>query len=555
MSKQSWRRLTLWVSLWLVIGLLAACAGGAPAAAQPPASDGAQSTTATSASGGGELVVSLQGDIVAVDPVFAYDFTANPVVCAITEGLLKFKDGQTLEPGLAESWENPDPLTYVYHIRQGVTFQDGTPMTTDDVIFSMERTRNPETASYLGWMYASVDTIEKTDDWTVKVTLKAPDALWQYVPATTAGHVISKAYYEAHKETFGKPEGGLLGTGPFKFVSWATGTELVIEKYADYWNKANGGPYLDKVTFKILPEATTRVAGLQTGEVSMALGSDAVPPDQMPLVLDMEHVDLQLTDSYLTYFLAFNTQRPPFDNVKVRQALNYALDKVQLTQNLFPVTEAAVVARAVDVMPRLWTFEQSTWAAAYETLPAYEFNMEKAKQLLDESGVADQLNGKVITTDGNPITLGMALALQAAAKELGYEMEIQKVTYQEVITIGFGGARDYDIFSNAWGSDFPDPSGNLLPVFHSRNVGDGGSNFGNYKNPEVDQLLDDQNALSDNAQRSALMIKAQGIIAEDSVWIVVVHPKQPLALNKEFTGYTITPLWYWDSIYKDIKKQ
>ena len=119
----------------------------------------------------------------------------------------------------------------------------------------------------------------------------------------------------------------------------------MIEKYADYWNKANGGPYLDKVTFKILPEATTRVAGLQTGEVSMALGSDAVPPDQMPLVLAMEHVDLQLTDSYLTYFLAFNTQRPPFDNVKVRQALNYALDKVQLTQNLFPVTEAAVVAR------------------------------------------------------------------------------------------------------------------------------------------------------------------------------------------------------------------
>ena len=428
MCKRSYRRLTLWVSLWLVIGLLAACAGGAPTAAEPQASDAAQSTTATAASAeGGELVVSLQGDIVAVDPVFAYDFTANPVVCAITEGLLKFKDGQPLEPGLAESWENPDPLTYIYHIRQGVTFQDGTPMTTDDVIFSMERTRDPETASYLGWMYASVDTIEKSDDWTVKVTLKAPDALWQYVPATTAGHVISKAYYEANKETFGKPEGGLLGTGPFKFVSWATGSELVIEKYADYWDKANGGPYLDKVIFKILPEATTRVAGLQTGEVSMALGSDAVPPDQMPLVLDMEHVDLQLTDSYLTYFLAFNTQRPPFDNVKVRQALNYALDKVQLTQNLFPVTEAAVVARAVDVMPRLWTFEQEKWAAAYESLPAYEFNMEKAKQLLDESGVADQLNGKVITTDENPITLGMALALQAAAKELGYEMEIQKV--------------------------------------------------------------------------------------------------------------------------------
>ena len=113
----------------------------------------------------GELVVGLQGDIVAVDPAFAYDFTANPVLTQITEGLLKFENGDTLVPNLAESWENPDPLTYIYHLRQDVTFQDGSPMTIDDVIFSMERIRNPETASYVGWMYDSVDTIEKVDDW------------------------------------------------------------------------------------------------------------------------------------------------------------------------------------------------------------------------------------------------------------------------------------------------------------------------------------------------------------------------------------------------------
>ena len=188
----------------------------------------------------GELVVGLQGDVVAIDPVYAYDFTANPVVNQITEGLLKFENGETIAPNLAERFENPDPLTYIYYLRQDVTFQDGSPMTIDDVIFSMERTRNPETASYVGWMYNSVDTIERTDDWTVTVKLKEPDALWQYVLATTAGHVISKAYYEANAETFGKPEGGVLGTGPFKFVSWATGSEIVLEKYDGYWNSANG---------------------------------------------------------------------------------------------------------------------------------------------------------------------------------------------------------------------------------------------------------------------------------------------------------------------------
>jgi peptide/nickel transport system substrate-binding protein len=158
-----------------------------------------------------------------------------------------------------------------------------------------------------------------------------------------------------------------------------------------------------------------------------------------------------------------------------------------------------------------------------------------------------------ITTDENPVTLGMALALQAAVSELGYQLEINKVTYQEVISLSFGGARDYDILSGAWGSDFPDPAGNLLPVFHSRYVGDGGSNFGNYVNADVDKLLDDQNALTNPAERTALMIQAQQIIADESVWIPVMHPKQVFVLNNEFEGYTVTPLWYWDAFIKDIK--
>lgn len=500
-----------------------------------------------------ELVVGLQGDIIAIDPAFTYDFTTSTVVNQITEGLLKFNNGETLEPNLAESWENPDPLTYIYNIRQDVTFQDGTPMTVDDVIFSMERTRNPDTGSYTGWMYANVATIEKTGDWQITVKLTQPDALWQYVPATTGGHVISKAHYEVNAENFGKAEAGAIGTGPYRFVSWATGSEVIIEKNADYWNSANGGPYLDRVTYKILPEATTRVAGLQTGEIDLVIGTDGAPADQLPIIQGMDNVTLTFTDSYYSNFLAFNTQRPPFDNAKVRQALNYAMDKTLLMQNLYPIADAVTVAKAVDVMPRLWTFEQEKWQAAYDALPSYDVDMEKAAQLLKESGVADQLNGMVITTDENPLSLGMALALQAAAAELGYQLEINKVTYQENITLAFGGARDYDIIATAWGSDFPDPAGNLLPVFHSRYVGDGGSNFGNYKNEEVDKLLDEQNALTDTAERTDLMIQAQQIIADDSVWIVVMHPKQVFVLNSEFEGYTVTPLWYWDAFIKDIK--
>ena len=219
----------------------------------------------------------MESDIVALDATFAYDTTTTLVMSSITEGIMEFEGGTKLVPKLAELVENPDPLTWIYHIRQGVTFQDGSPMTADDVIFSMERTRDPEAGNYLGWMYSSVDKIEKVDDYTVKVTLTQPDAFWQYVPATMAGKVISKAYFEAHKDTYGKPEGGAMGTGPFKFVRWESGNLVELARNDSYWDKANGGPYLDKITFKVLPEATTRVAGLQTGEIDVVI--QALPGD------------------------------------------------------------------------------------------------------------------------------------------------------------------------------------------------------------------------------------------------------------------------------------
>ena len=145
---------------------------------------------------GGRLIVGLIGDVGALDPAFSYDFTTGAVVPQITEGLLRFDKEMKTQPALAESWESPDPLTYVYHIRDGVKFSDGTPMTIDDVVFSMERIRDPKTASQLGWVYANVDKITKVDDKTVKVTLSKPDALWQYgqppQPGTSSARSITR---------------------------------------------------------------------------------------------------------------------------------------------------------------------------------------------------------------------------------------------------------------------------------------------------------------------------------------------------------------------------
>ncbi|MBY0121131.1 ABC transporter substrate-binding protein [Bacillus sp. S/N-304-OC-R1] len=498
------------------------------------------------AGSGGTVTFGLPGDIVSLDPAFSYDFTTNPVVTQITEGLLKFDENGHLQPLLAESWENPDPHTYIYKLRQDVKFSDGTPMTVDDVIFSMERVKEPSTASYVGWMYANVDKIEKVDDWTIKVTLSQPDTLWRYVPATTGGHVISKAYYEEHKNNFGKPDGGVMGTGPFKYVSWQTGSEIALAKNENYWDKT-GGPYLNQVVFKVLPEGTTRVTGLKTNQITATIG---LPLDLIPVVQGMENVKIDMVDSFLSDFIAMNVEVEPFNDVNVRKALNYALDKKKIMDEI--VKEAGSPAKAVPIGPSQWLFAEDKWEKAYNELPDYTYDLAKAKEYMAKSSVPNGFNATILT-DSDTLRLNSALALQAAAKELGINLEIEKVTNEELNTRAFGGARDYDILMIVWGSDFPDPVGNLQPVFHSNNRGDGGSNFANYSNPTVDKYLDEQAVLTDDERRTELMIEAEKIIAEDTPWIMIDHPKQIMASNKDLEGYNISSFWYWDAFTKNMK--
>lgn len=549
---RAWRRLALLTTLSLVV---AAC-GGATATESPADGGGATAAPTDAASGGpamgGSLVAAVEGEPTSVDPAFDYDFVSGLATSSITEPLLIFcENDQQVCPNLAESWTvSDDQLTYTLKIRQGVKFHDGTDMTVDDVVFSLNRVRDPELGSYVGWMLASIADIQAPDASTVVITLSKPDSLFEYALATTAAHVVNKAFVEANGDKYGKPEVGSIGTGPFKFAEWKTGDYQRLVRNDDYWNKAAGGPYLDEITIKILPEPTTRVAGLQTGEIDYMISM--VPSDQYATVQAMDGVELSFVPSYYGEWITFNTRAAPFDNVKVRQALNYAFDKRAVRQ-LYYGTEA-LETKATLVNPTLWTFEKAAWEAAWEELPAYDQDLEKAKQLLDESGVADQLNGKTIAYyESTPSIKGAAEAFIDSMGKLGITIEARKVTYQESVALQFGEHNDYDIFVGSWGSDFPDPSGNLRPNFGSENIGAGGANASAYTNAEVDRLLQEQDAIpGDKAQRAKLLIEAQKLIAEDSAVIVTAYPGWPLAVSKRLRGVEAASLWYWQSLFKNV---
>ena len=308
--------------------------------------------------------------------------------------------------------------------------------------------------------------------------MSQPDALLEYALASTAAHVVSKAFVESVGEDYGTPGVGSIGTGPFKFVEWVSGDHQTLARNDDYWDKANGGPYLDEITIKILPEPTTRVAGLETGEIDYLVNN--VPSDQYETVKGFDNVSLTFVPSFYGEWITFNTQLPPFDNVKVRQAMNYALDKAGLRALYRPDSPDT---KATLVYPTMWTFEKDAWQAAWDALPAYDQDLEKAAQLLEESGVADQLNGMTISYyESTPSIKGIAESFIDAMSQLGITIEANKTTYQENIAQQFGDHDDYDIFVGSWGSDFPDPSGNLRPNFGSENIVAGGANASAYSN-------------------------------------------------------------------------
>ena len=521
----------------------------------PGATGPAATTVAEGPKKGGSITVAIEGEPASLDPAFDYDFVSGLAVSSVTEGLLKFCENDTkLCPNLAESYTvSPDGKTYTLKIRQGVKFHDGSTMTVDDVVFSLNRIRDTNLASYVGWMLANVADVTAPDASTVVITMSQPDALVEYALAATSAHVVNKKFVEANGDKYGTPSVGSIGTGPFKFVEWQSGDHQKLARFDDYWD-TSAGPYLDEITIKIIPEPSTRVAGLQTGDIDYIINN--IPSDQYQTVQGISDVALTFTDSYYGEWITFNTQKAPFDNVKARQAMNYAFDKKAVRELYYGAD--AEPTKATLVNPSLWPTlgDTAPWQAAWDALPAYDYNEATARQLLDESGVKDQLQDKEIAYyESTPSIKGAAEAFIDAMGKLGVTIKARKVTYQESVALQFGKHDDFDIIVASWGSDFPDPSGNLRPNFASENIAAGGANVSSYRNAQVDDLLARQNTLTDKAERAKLLIDAQKIIADDSPIIVTAYPGWPLAVNKRLAGAQAASLWYWGSLFKDIYVQ
>ena len=559
------KTLALFLSLSLAVCMLAGCGGSASSSAASqsapetaaPAESGetaaeaaetaaAQETSAADTS----FTVALSGDIVALDPIYAYDYTTNLVVIQITEPLLQFDANNELQPYLCKSWEATDDKTYVYQIRDDVTFSDGSPMTMDDVLFSLNRNLDPEAGSYLNWMFNSVDSIEQTGDWELTVHLKEPSATWNYTMATTAGHVISKAYYDEHAADFGTSTGGLMGTGPYKFDSWISGQEIVLSRNENYWDPDHAG-YLDSIVYKVIQDDTTRVNALTNGDVDFTCNT---PTDMLDTLNAAGNITVTDINSSGVTFLAFNTQRAPFDDVNVRKAVTAAIDLHSIAENI--IKDGGKEGGCMPNSDSLFVSDPDFWNKYVADNPVV-YDLDAAKDYLSQSAYPDGFDC-VLYTSENSLRYAIALHIQEALKELGINVELTKLGEDEHTAYQFGeyfdddGKRDYDMIMAGWEADYPDISSNIEALLAGYNAGQGGSNTAVFVNDELDALLKEGSSSMDEAQRNEAYAKAMDIANANCPYVFLMYPLRACVMSNAYTGLRMNSSWNWNMFFNEI---
>lgn len=493
------------------------------------------------------LNIVLADEIVSLDPAYSYDNLTNQVVNQITQGLLYFDYSGQLQPQLCSSWEAVDSTTYVYQIRDDVCFSDGSPMTMEDVLFSLNRHMDEDVASYLAWMYANVDSIEQTGDWEITVHLTEPDAAWQYAFATTAGHIISKKYYEENAEQFGQPGVGVIGTGPYVLDSWTTGSEIKLTYNENYWDKENV-PQFKNIDFKIITDANTQATTLASGQADYMFDP---PTEMLDTIREAENMSVEEVDGWTVLWMAMNCQSGPFSDVNVRKAVAYTLDKDSLYEGV--LTENGSYAKnGMPFSSALYGSEAESWTAYAETAVDEKNDIEKAKEYLAQSAYPDGFECSLYINQDS-IYNSIAVYVQSALSQIGIDVTIETKSGDEMSNIQFGSTRDYDLAIVRWTADYPDVSGQLYPLFHSSNIAEGGGNTSCYSNPEVDALLEAEVASIDMKERTELMQQALTIIANDTPMIAFDYPYKRVAMNSELTGFEANASITWNFFAKDLK--
>lgn len=536
--------------------ILSACGGNKAAEPSKGATSAANGETTAPKSGtaGLDLAVQIGPDPETIDPALnsAAD-SANMIMHAFETLLIVDKDNKIV-PGQAESYEvSDDGLTYTFHLRDGLKWSDGTPLTANDFVFSWKRLSDPNVAApygedmlgYVkGYQEAAAGNIDALgvsapDDKTFVVELSVPCVYFIKIVTHATMVPVQKTSVEANGEQWSlKPE-TYISNGPLKMIEWVPGSHVTFAKNDNYWNA-------DKVTintlkFVLMEDANAAYSAYRTGEVAMIKD---VPTEEIPSLQGNEefHVAPNVGVSYLD----FNNQKEPFTNPDVRKALSLAIDRDYISNTVMQGIGAPAgnfVPQGVSDAESGTYFEDVTRknnGGDFFNIKNHEEDLKKAKELLAKAGYPDGKGFPVVEYMTNDAGHNKAVAeyLQNCWKELGINMDIKIVEWGTFAPTRRAG--DYLTARDAWSLDYDDPS-NLLNLLKSTS----GNNSAQYKNPELDKLLDEANATLDVKEHYAKLHEAENMILEDAAIAPLNYRNEFWLQNSKLKGTWYSPFGYW----------
>lgn len=471
------------------------------------------------------LVFAQGADPRGLDPAFVDDGESAKVIVNVFDGLLRYKSNSTeLEPALATEWDiSDDGKVYTFKLRQGVKFHDGTDFNADAVKFSIDRQLPPKRTDdmpYASFTFGPVDKVEVVDAYTVKIILKQPyTPFLSNLAMALAAPIVSPAAVEKFGDKFIENP---VGTGAFKFVKWDKGQSITLEKNNEYWgDKAK----VDKVVFQFIKENSVRATQLMTGAVDIIDGVDASNVAE----IEKSGAKMFLEQGMNINYMAFNTERAPFNDAKLREAISYAINREELVKFLYQGYAEIANSQMPSFIPGF-----------NDQVKPYEYNPEKAKAMLKELG-KENLELKIIAYSNprpyNPVGQKLAESIQAYLLKVGIKSSInvyQWTEYKGKVAQGEG-----DIMFYGWNGDNGDAD-NFLSLLDSNEIAST-LNIAKYRNEEVDKLLREAREVPNGAEREKIYKDIQVILAKDAPWLPISSAKSMAAYSPKVKGFIYHP--------------
>lgn len=471
-----------------------------------------------------DLVVGLDANLTGLDPADLNDNISQSAARLMFEGLYMLDEHMKLQPQLAESYEaSEDAKEFTFHLRKGITFHDGTPFNAAAVKFSFDRAGNPENHLKRQSLYVMIDHTVVVDDYTVRMVLKYPFGAFVNDIAHPGALIVSpKSVQDYGKEVTRHPS----GTGPYEFVSWTADT-LKMKKNEHYWK--SGLPKIDTITYRSVPENGARIAMLQAGEAQFIY---PVPPEMIKLLQNSPTVTVFNEPSILVRYLVLNNMRKPFDDPRVRLALNFAVDKQAFAKVVFNG-----YADPMDSpMPPLLGF--------YQKQGDYPYDPTKAKALLAEAGYPNGFESTLTGANSTLAQRGMQF-IQQQLTLVGVTLKVEALESGVLTAKIFNVQKPEDativMRYGGWSSSTGDADWGMRPMLYSKSFPPVLSNDAYYSNPVTDAAIEEGLATIDPTKRAAAYARAQAQVWKDAPWIFLGVDRNLAAYSKKLHGAFMRP--------------